>query len=118
MDFVLFIQALGDHWPSLGVLLVLIAFFCVLSVMFWRRAYKKGARETKTKWLYDVEHMPQVISQDIRERKDREIAEWRGRALTYKEQLSHFRNQYVPAFKVIGTLVEGMAKKAEDDVDK
>jgi len=118
MDFVLFIQALGDHWPSLGVLLVLIAFVCLIAVWRERQGYKRGVRDANKRRDFEFEHMPQVISQDIRERKDREIAEWRGRALTYKEQLSHFRNQYVPAFKVIGTLVEGMAKKADDDVDK
>ena len=70
MSFILFMQYLGDHVPALGALLVLMSFVAVLCAVF----YKLGKHAANKRWAWDVEHMPNVIGQDIREKLEREKA--------------------------------------------
>lgn len=70
MDFVMALQYLGYHVPALGAFLALVIVVCLLCLV----AFKLGKRSSDKKWKWDVEHMPEVIGQDIRESFERKIA--------------------------------------------
>jgi len=81
--FIQFAQYLGTHVPALGAFLVSLCVVVVLCLV----SYKLGRHTTNNRWRWDVEHMPAVIGQDIRERKDREIAVLQDRVELLRERL-------------------------------
>ena len=70
MSFILFFQYLGMHVPALGAFLVTLLAVCFLCLLF----YKLGMRAANLRWRWDVEHMPAVIGQDVREKLERDKA--------------------------------------------
>jgi len=82
MAFVEFFQFLGFHAPALGAFLLTL----LVVVGFLWLSYHLGKREANRRWTFDVEHMPNVIGQDIRERYQRKIAELSKAVEMYKER--------------------------------
>jgi len=100
--FVQFFQFLGDHVPALGAFLVCVLVVCVLCFL----AYKMGEHRANKKWQRDVEMMPQIIAQDIRERMEKRIV-----ALDVRVKYLQERNdRMAPAFSALTTIAEAMLK--------
>jgi len=83
MTFILFMQYLGDHVPALGAFLCLVVVVAILCIIF----YKLGKREANRRWKWDVEHMPNVIGQDIREKLERDKAMLQARVNWQTERI-------------------------------
>ena len=69
MAFIRFFDYLGEHVPALGAFVVCLIFVSVLCLIF----YKLGSHAENQRWRWDVQHMPAVIGQDIRERLERKL---------------------------------------------
>ena len=101
MEFVRFFQYLGTHVPALGAFLVCMVVVAFLCFVF----YKLGIRTANNRWRWDVEHMPAVIGQGIRESKDREIAVLRKHISWLKERFQALR----PAVEASHDLLDRVA---------
>ena len=100
MIFVALFQFLGDHVPALGAFSVCLLVVSVVGFV----AYKVGRHEADKRWVHEVEHMPAVIGQDIRERLERKIVELAAR----NKYLTERNDQMMPAFKSLTVIADRM----------
>ena len=98
MAFIKTLELFGYFYP-LTIYVLVFAFACLLS-------YKWGRRDANRAWRWDVQHMPQVIGQDVREAKDREIALLRQD----NDRLREERGMYKPAVRGSMDLLRKVAK--------
>ena len=98
MDIILFFQFLGYHLPMLGAFLVTILVVTLLCLI----AYKLGKHEANKRWQWNVEHMPAVIGQDIREGLERRAERAETREALTRERL----NQLLPLSSGVIDLVK------------
>ena len=96
-------QWLGYHTPALGAFLVCLL---VVAVTCWA-FFAWGRREANKRWTFNVEHMPAVIGQDIRERLERRIIE-QGVKIKWLEARN---DQLMPAFKSLATIADIMVEE-------
>ena len=96
-------QWLGYHTPALGAFLVCLL---VVAVTCWG-FFAWGRREANKRWTFNVEHMPAVIGQDIRERLERRIIE-QGVKIKW---LQDRNDQMMPAFKSLAVIAERMVEE-------
>jgi hypothetical protein len=101
--FVQIFDYLGPHVPALGAFLVCLLVVAVLCFLF----YKLGRHEANKKWSRDVECMPQVIEQDVREKMEKRIV-----ALDVRNKYLQERNDaMMPAFKSLAIIAEVMLEE-------
>ena len=103
MIFVAMFDYLGLHIPALGAFLVCVL---VVAVLFFL-AYKWGIHEANKRWTHDVECMPKVIEQAIREKMEKRIV-----ALGVRNKYLQERNDaMMPAFAALATIAQEMLKE-------
>lgn len=103
MIFVQLADYLGFHVPALGAFLVCVLMVCVICFL----AYKWGWHEASKKWTREVECMPRVIEQAIRERLEKRIV-----ALGVRNKYLQERNDaMMPAFHSLTVIAEEMLKE-------
>ena len=111
MAFWLFVQYLGDHFPELGVLVCLIAFGAGIAVVSYRTGYRNGRKYEKRYWEDRVKNMPQLISQEIRQRLEKSIEYWRGRCEAMKERIT----EELPLFRGVAFLMQKKTDQLEEE---
>ena len=105
MIFVQLSDYLGLHIPALGAFIVCLAVVAVLCWIF----FAWGRHEANKRWGFQVEHMPAVIGQDIRERLEKRIV-----ALGVRNKyLEERNNAMMPAFKSLTIIAEIMLEERE-----
>jgi hypothetical protein len=97
-------QWLGYHIPALGAFIVCLLVVAAVCSLF----YSWGKATANKQWKFNVEHMPQVIGQDIRERLERRLIE---QALIIK-RLKEKDDQMTPAFKSLAIIAEHFVQEA------
>jgi hypothetical protein len=87
---------LGLHIPALGAFLCTLVVVDVLCFVF----YKLGQHKANKLWQWDIEHQPNMIGQDVRERYEKRIAvlEEKNKGLRERQE------QMQPAFKNLADL--------------
>jgi len=100
MIFIMIYEFLADHVPALGAFLVTLLVVVFLCFIF----YKIGRHEANRKWSHDVECMPKIIEQEIREKFEKRIV-----ALGVRNKYLQERNDsMMPAFKSLAVIAEEM----------
>ena len=93
-------QWFGYHGPALGAFLICLLFVSCLCYAF----FAWGRREANKRWTWQVEHMPQIIAQEIRERLERRLIEQAVKIKWLQERHDHME----PAFKSLAVIAENL----------
>ena len=91
-------QFLSYHAPAFGAFLIILLFVSVLCWAF----FAWGRHESNKRWTHDVERMPNVIGQEVRERLERRII---AQAVRIK-YLEDRDAAMMPAFKSLTVIAE------------
>lgn len=105
MIFVQFFDYIGLHIPALGAFIVCFLVVTLVCFLF----YKWGAHEANKRWIYQVEKMPAVIGQDVREKYAHKLIELTARIKYLQERNDSFE----PAFKALTVIANKFVEESK-----